>query len=511
MRNVRFALLSLLTLLVTATLSAATPEWKNVDSYTGTDAQRITAAITALGTTGGVVYFPPRNYSVDTQVSLNSNITLKGDGYASRIIFTSGVTLGFYGANLSHVTIEDLSFGGSNTATAIKFYQSSDVRIRNLDMSGAKYHAIYFDNVDDAWIENCRFTGNGVTDTSYEALAILTSLCDRLTIANNIITGTTSASPYLTMGIGVQDATDTVVTGNHVSGIVVRNNGTAWGYGIYTYESLADMTRVHITDNRINDTGGPAVYMSAASDSTITGNTIYDVCKTISGGAVAEGAIAVNVLSTRIVVSNNSIRKSGKPGIRLDATASTISGNQIEELANSTAILMAFRSVDGAAPVSGSTITGNSITNCAGGIQFAGPNAYSARVKGLTITGNVIDPGTVDVNGNHGISIIDTDDLTITGNTIRAASGMGIILTDVTAFSVNGNTVRNAEYPNDGIYLDGCSKGVVTNNRSYGTNRYGIVLNQTTTAVRVSDNYTTDNTTGGILDAGVGNTVANNN
>lgn len=491
-------------LIAASHLSAATPEWKNVQSYTGTDAQKIAAAITALGTTGGVVYFPPGTYDIDTQVNLASNIILKGDGYASRIVFRSTVTLGFYGASVSNVAIEDLSFGGYNSATEIKFYLSSNIRIRNLDMSGAQNYALLFDHVDDITVANCRFTDNGVSTASSAAMAILADTANRVTFANNTVIASSSSAPYLTMGIGLQNAADSVVTGNSVSGMVVRSSDSgAWGYGIYLYAyGGSEVTRAHVTNNRITSTGGDGIYLQGVTDSTVTGNSLNDVCKTITGGALAEGAIAANSNSARVVISNNSIHTSGKAAIRDDAPGCTISGNQIDDVATAAGVLFA-------GIVSGTTVTGNSITNCGGGIEFAG--APSSRVKGLTVTGNTIDPGTVDASGNHGISIWKVDDASITGNVVRASAAMGIILTDVTAFTVDSNTVHNAKYPNDGIYLDSCSKGVVSNNRSYGTSRYGIVLTSTTTAVRVSDNYTTDNATGGILDAGVGNTVQNNN
>jgi parallel beta-helix repeat protein len=230
-------------------------------------------------------------------------------------------------------------------------------------------------------------------------------------IANTIIQGTTDACIWMSAN------TDTVISGNTL---------TDCGIGGVTLTTSA--SRFAVTDNNITLVNGPGVIFSVGIDGSIKGNTIQN-----SGpnGDCITGYAPANL---RVAISGNSCLNSNNHGIHVGGTQLSITGNNIY---SPTLNGIFVRATDNGGST-GNIVASNQVT-------IVGNNIYNP------VTSN-----------QSGIYTEDVNDGTITGNSIVNAKQFGINLTLNSGTVVSGNILTTGLGP--GIYLRGSTNTMVSGN-----------------------------------------------
>jgi polygalacturonase len=128
------------------------------------DASAIQAAINAADAAGGgTVYFPSGDYKTDSQVTLCSNLELRGDMNARLLPSDAVPSFAYYANNKINIRIEALVFEGTGTPFTNgtqRLFQadsSSEVQIHNCTFRKARNVAVVIDNCDQGRMSECLF------------------------------------------------------------------------------------------------------------------------------------------------------------------------------------------------------------------------------------------------------------------------------------------------------------------------------------------------------------------
>ncbi|MBV8938521.1 MAG: right-handed parallel beta-helix repeat-containing protein, partial [Alphaproteobacteria bacterium] len=248
-------------------------------------------------------------------------------------------------------------------------------------------------------------------------------------------------------GISVSDLTGTnLISGNIIGNIandavdvLNSNNVTISGNSIGTIgagsvtkdginESGSDQVVIAadiIGTGGVGSIGGTGIFVDPSSNITISGNTIQNA----STGINVSGLTGINQISGNTIgsIANDAVDV-------LNSINVTISGNSIGT-AGAGSIGGTGIFVDPSVNVS---ITGNTVQNAATGISVSDLSGSNA------VSGN-----TVDFIANNGIDIIDSANVTVSGNLVGTAGvgsigGTGIFVDPSANISITGNTVQNA-------------------------------------------------------------------
>jgi hypothetical protein len=497
------------------------------DGVTNNDTA-ITNAITAVAAAGGgevIVPCTSSSFLLTSAVTLTSlsNIAIVGRGLCSHITVNL-LDSAFEVASSTGIQFRNLYISGT-MARGIAVKASSVITLESVKISGCTLSApqsfgapssdfaaaFYMTNTTDVLLDDVTFTGNGfgTSNTVSSTDFISTGAAQRIRVQNSRLISTS-----VTMNIIIQtDAAGQTnhthwVTNNDIGGAITKTNNTAWGYGVAVYHSSSTVSEVWISKNRINGTGGNGVYVPANTDIHILNNRIENTCQTVTGGALAEGAIGVAsdivlpALATDIEIVGNIIKTSGKAGIRCDCGDAVISLNDIDAVTG--AAISLNRIFDNV------SITSNIITNATGGgivgvAAGSGSNwIVSRNIIGVTGTGAAA----------YGISLVNiTNNLTCDGNIINSAGSYGVLLQTVNGFTLSNtkiiNASNNANNSFDGVFLNSVTAGTVTGNvvadTSFGSCgagtpcvRYALSVNNSTD-VEVGENQLFGWATGGFL------------
>lgn len=144
------------------------------------DLQALQRAIDAANNAGGgVVWLPEGNYRITAQLSMKSNVIMKGAGQGTTTITRGGSfgTATIYAANCDHFAITDMTLENTNTGNNGIFATSCVAfRFENLTVNYAKNCGIAIYGVSsDGYINNCYFYecgDNNVSGNYNQALAI---------------------------------------------------------------------------------------------------------------------------------------------------------------------------------------------------------------------------------------------------------------------------------------------------------------------------------------------------
>ncbi|HEU4677157.1 MAG TPA: NosD domain-containing protein, partial [Candidatus Paceibacterota bacterium] len=293
----------------TATYLVAASDTTNKESAdfvaTGTnDQDTINAALSALPSTGGLVYLLPGTYSINNSINvLQSSTTIMGGGANTLLALTATSTN--WGVIASSgkvgVTVRDLTIDGSAAVGSTQYgivLGSSYASVENVSFRRLRGYGIYAGSTYSR-IENNSFTGDtqaGVYLTASSQYNVITGntftenglygVFGNSTSGNNVITGNSfkgntraiqfSASPNVTISgntfIGssqyaiVSDSgSGTVITGNVFYG---NTNGGAYAT-IYVNDNY-DL----ITGNTIQATStDPLIQIQGGTGNTIANNT----------------------------------------------------------------------------------------------------------------------------------------------------------------------------------------------------------------------------------------------
>jgi Right handed beta helix region len=133
---------------------------------------------------------------------------------------------------------------------------NNGIRIEDCVISGATSSTgttvagIYLSSVTNCVIQNCYFTGNGLTQSdpnvySVGSAHIFATSSTQIKVLDNTCVSTmppSSSSPTVSDGMGFAGCQDVTVTGNYIYGAYSYNVGghyTSNGYGIYVYGGTA--------------------------------------------------------------------------------------------------------------------------------------------------------------------------------------------------------------------------------------------------------------------------------
>lgn len=272
---------------------------------------------------GGTVIIEPGKHTIDTALSIDDNISLKGfGGYAAVELIAGGDNdlLNVQADNGkvvdNRIIIEGITFKANNQATGTK--------------AGVKVNGA----ASDITIQNCYFNAcmRGI---------FLENFASQINISGNVIGSTCGTGVYTDIANNLR------IVGNH---FIEGNDGDAEEAAIY----LNRATEVVIAGNIINNWPVYGIYQGAPTDDielVIVGNTIYDIGKATQTGmavyiqkdhALIEGnhiLAGTNSMlgvylygGTAHLIKGNHIRPRGQSAIRVQTPDSIIQGNFIEEV-----------------------------------------------------------------------------------------------------------------------------------------------------------------------------------
>jgi parallel beta-helix repeat protein len=128
------------------------------------DASAIQAAINAADAAGGgTVYFPSGDYKTDAQVTLCSDLELRGDMNAHLLPSVSVATQAYYANGKANIRVTDLVFEGTGAAFStgterlLQFDTCSEVQVHNCTFRKAREGGLVADNCDQGRLSECLF------------------------------------------------------------------------------------------------------------------------------------------------------------------------------------------------------------------------------------------------------------------------------------------------------------------------------------------------------------------
>jgi len=301
---------------------------------------------------------------------------------------------------------------------------------------------------------------------------------------------------------GVWDGNYTGATGNYV--ILLDNVDDARIEGVWVKDSyrhsigIIDCNRIQIVNCKVYNYGDDGIALFGSNDVTISGLTAEtgrsatgtSSCIEIEDDAAAPYVGCTKVTITGCVLNNGGIGYGVSIAVNNDTPSTEI------------------------------TITGNTIRNCAMAITVNG-GAGSNYAENLAIIGNTLSDST-DTNYGQIYFTGNVRGVTITGNVLESGAMSGVYLygSNIKNVAVDGNVIAN--HQGNGVYLRDViecviSNNIFRNNSLNGAGNYYIVRLRNTSGTVVEGNVATDDqgthtqTVGVVEDNGADyNTIINN-
>ncbi|MFT7582798.1 MAG: hypothetical protein ACI9MR_004481, partial [Myxococcota bacterium] len=488
------------------------------------DTDALQAALDAVGSEGGAVYFPPGDYLISAALLPRSRTLMRGEGSASTIFNTSGDSASG-SPNLveirerSHVGIRSLRFvnttfgnsfpqGGffNGMGCGVVFIGANDSYVRDsyfLDNGGVGMGvaSIYISSSrrvvvsgnftegghlgvgEDNWYaklagkEHFRSSENVITDNvvlrpNFGGIATEVDPRDK----GSIVANNTILEPFA-MGFTTAYARGGRITGNYVQFDTSIMHPTA----LYACVEVRWSSDTVVANNACFDGRRGIAIATRTGDTSnviITGNVIRDFenegISWTQLGCQADHAI------DHITITDNVIRNTGGDGIRIKATSvgnSQLSCPDETDWGGASDIIIA------------DNIIRQDISSSVDGI-------FVTNVPRASITGNKINGGF-----RNGINAATPDSL-IAQNTINAVNSHGILVQGSPRTTIRDNIIQrsiDSGFP-QGILLPSSSLVDVDilNNRISGPFQYGIAINASVEVrdVRIVGNRSTGHKSG---------------
>lgn len=355
-------------------------------------------------------------------------------------------------------------------------------------------------NAENNLIENCYFDGvyskgtpvhlegNEIKNVGRQGIALVNGNGHTIKnnyvhdVANNLLNIENEAGRYVSnvvisgnylSGAGIGAGITTGYGGGGRENIIIENNiiENVPQYGIYTY----NVTNGAIyRGNKIYNASGVSLIVNEQSNAIITGNTIKNggaegiyvknspnavVSNNVLEDTAEDGIFFGSTATGYSTISGNVVIGSGQYGIRSNSEFSTIIGNTIKDVGNSTNLYAGISIDENYISVVGNmiydsrgvnsgmsygiesddgthyTIIGNTIygyvNNTMGNIDVAGNNIFSNEDYGNTFQGNTTINGTLET----------TDSTTIGGDLLVSGSSTTLTATTITGdLLVNGSS-----------------------------------------------------------------------
>jgi len=362
---------------------------------------------------------------------------------------------------------------------------------------------------------NLNITSNSIrTHTNTNAPGIYGVSGDDIIIDQNVINTTTGSSPGIFLNGAIVSRTimtsNTIVTTSS-EGIFLTSspNATVWNNTILSgsFGVFVNANRANITGNDVTATGGGGAGVYVAGDDSVIESNHITTNNTNADGVYVNGATSErnNILSNTITTTAN-----GRYGINLAAAINTTVWNNT--------IVSRYSGIYLTSVPVNTNISENNITTTLGGadginlingnntnilrnvISTNTTSSHGIELDGADVLRTVIEGNTITTSGttSRGINVIETQNMTIDGNTIYSAY-CGVYLStthaNITIASNNITTYTNANAY--GIYSLGGTDIVIGGNNINTTtsSSHGIRLQGTVRPTLESNTITTNSST----------------
>jgi hypothetical protein len=237
---------------------------------------RVNSCVATLGSSGGTITIPGQSFTVNTQIVLASNISLKGAG-ADSTILTAGSSLG------NNQLIRIL---GTSSAP-ISNVEVTDLKVQN-GTPGTSGYTTGMDGIRADYCNNCTFQDLKVNSIQ-GAYGIIVKFCSYCYIIHNTVTNFTYA------GITALNGGDHIYVLNNTVGTATVASGLAYGIGVSGYENYHEANYnnyVWVDGNTVSDIPTWECYDThGGSHQWFTNNTCTNARYGVSTGLAAAGAI----------------------------------------------------------------------------------------------------------------------------------------------------------------------------------------------------------------------------
>ncbi|HDR9026831.1 TPA: right-handed parallel beta-helix repeat-containing protein [Burkholderia vietnamiensis] len=443
----------------------------------------VTQAIQLALNTGKHVLVPDGGGLISSTLQMMSNgQRLWGPGILTATAALAAAPV-ISAANLSNVSIDDLTIVAGNTyqAVGIQLANVTAGRVRRVRVSQHGF-GISLNSCSQVLIE-----ANDFTSAAPDPRFGLSSSSDIYVYGSsdgNIVARNTCRSAA---GYGVQvrtdgavNCTDTVVSENIVEGY------NSYGIMCYRHDTSGSITGTTIVGNHVKNISGArpntpggtdyifgaGIYLQGAEYSVVSGNELSACNMSTTIDQLAPGAIGL--ANTGVgVVSKNVIRSTGWYGIHVNDA-------------------IGLGATTGALIISDNNICGTGKDNIKAvakvNLRINGNSCFGATGNGMTFT--------------RGATTTWLDRLGVIGNTITGASSNGISIANARNATVSTNNVSSCG--SDGISLTASQNVTLIGNASANEAARGMNIDNTNTGTIVVDGNNFDgNAVGAIIDSAV--------
>lgn len=417
----------------------------------------------AFAAGGGVVHAPAGAYYLATGLVLKANVTLSGDGWATRLV--TGNHWLCRADQVDRPCLRDVYVDNSlNTADTVSvwFTRCTNAVMERVYLYNFNQFGLQLNGCTHSVIRDC------VADTGR-------NLQNAIMVSNDFGAGYVDAHCAILGCVVKGTGQNHDLTVAQVRSVVVANNVCA--SNDISIEQAGDVV---VSGNRVQT--GITFFSANVADPVRAGVQIVGNLVVAATAAVGGGINVVNASTGKVVITGNRIKAAVDYGIRANqsnnAGVLTISDNQIESVTSSgTAYGIAVDYAQSLA-CNGNVIAGVGIGILLGSSlvgftlgsnEIQSPTSIGIRIQGKTgtLTGNTITGGGAQGVYCDGVS----DNITATGNTIDSAlANITFAYASATNCVASGNTLMGA---GAGVFFTGGATGRRYGNVGYVTENQG--------------------------------------
>jgi hypothetical protein len=435
------------------------------------DASAIQSAINAASAAGGgTVYFSSGTYLIGSEITLKSNITLRGDNATLKLKNGCNATM-FYCDTENYINFYDLIIDGNKANNSIGTWphqypgalitqHSGHLRIQHCRFTNQAYGVGFMDlGSKDVVIDDNYFFN---TDSPIDCYGV------GVVISNNVIEKFINLGiqiePTDVAGANINEANpneSTWLTGDYQQGMDISIHGNILRDGDQGIVLHYGCVGVSVVDNHISSmstTGINLAHENSGKGLVVTGNTVRNIYgyKTSVTPWQSEGAGIILYMPWGGIVSNNTVEYA-TTGIFCTTAWRTIISNNLTQF-NYTSGICLYSST-------GAVVSNNFSYN---DFNYSGAGSYNTGIL-LYYSTNILVEGNycVDMNGREGSGVnCYTDSI---NNTI----GVNYSLGPATDVNTTGATLSN-RYPSvSGVtFANGVKASTITLTTGGGANKY---------------------------------------
>jgi hypothetical protein len=460
---------------------------------TGNDAPAINEALAAAyAAGGGWVIVPSGTYMIGEILRIygNTRLTLLPGAefrrnYAGTMILNGDAEQNLAGyAGHGNILIEGglwnmrgTTSGLTGSAMCISIGHAQNVTIRDLEVRDTPgYHGIELNSTKNGLVDNCKFRGYIDPGGRTFSEAVQVDLAKAASVFG---------------GFGPYD--NTACEDITVRGCYIGASGTAgtvaWPRGVGSHAATIDRwhKRIRVLGNTVEGGAQYAVGAYAWQDCLIQGNTI-----------AGQGA-GVRLWTNDTTDANATTNASGvQTSASQETRGGAVVGNTFRSLTGYDDAILVRGEATG--KLTGVTVADNVVDT----VSSSGAGVRLEYAEQVTVTGNLIR-----AVGGTGISMVNAVGGAVTGNRIYQPGGSGIAAAPATGMQITGNSIR--EPSSHGVHLQGGSDVQVVSNYIKGASRtagsFGIRITTSADGILLTGNKI--RTLGSGADAAYGVSITN--